>query len=51
MVAHLRTGYNKRRWSGNDFVLEVPGTLDDGPGLARVVAQATKQQCVNNCTT
>ena len=51
VVAHLRTGYNKRRLFGDKLALDAPGTLVDGPGLACVVAQATKQQRVNNRTT
>jgi len=50
IAARLRTGYNKRRLSGNKFALEAPDTPDDGRKVARVVAQATNRQCINNCT-
>jgi hypothetical protein len=47
-AARLRTGYGKYYLSGNKFALEAPGTLADGRGVARVVAQATEQQKINN---
>lgn len=50
IVARLHIGYSMSRLSGNKFALEAPGTLDDGRGLVRAVAQATKKQRINNCT-
>jgi hypothetical protein len=43
IAARLCTWHSKRRLSGNVSIFEAPGTLDDGRGVARVVAQATKR--------
>ena len=50
IVVRLRIGYSMGRLYGNKISLEVPGTLDDDQELARVVAQATKKQSINNRT-
>lgn len=50
IVARLHIGYSMGRLYGNKISLGAPGTLDDGQELARVVAQATKKQSINNRT-
>jgi len=50
IVSRLRIGYSIGRLSGNNLSLEAPGTLDDGPELVRVAAQATKKQSINDHT-
>jgi hypothetical protein len=50
IVARLRIGYSTGRLYENKFAPVALGTLDDGRGLVRVVAQATKKQGINDCT-